>query len=150
MDQVNHPPHYNGHPSGVEAIDICECLTFSLGNALKYVWRAKHKGIEEIDLQKALWYLEREERAQKIDNSTCEIDDHVRFNVQKVLDNEESTSMLGKFLAVFVTIDVADSGINRVVLRKLMEIVTIGVSSGREKLSLEEVARAWKERKERK
>lgn len=25
-EAVNHPPHYNQHPSGVEAIDLCELL----------------------------------------------------------------------------------------------------------------------------
>lgn len=59
-DNVNHPPHYRGHPSGVECIQITEHFNFCLGNALKYIWRAdlKHDAIE--DLQKAVWYLQRE------------------------------------------------------------------------------------------
>lgn len=57
---VNHPPHYNKHPSGVECIDIIEWLPFNLGNAVKYVWRAGEKGNEIQDLEKARWYLERE------------------------------------------------------------------------------------------
>lgn len=32
---------------------------FYLGSALKYILRAKHKGNERQDLEKALWYLER-------------------------------------------------------------------------------------------
>lgn len=59
-DNVNHPPHYNAHPSGIEAIDICEHLSFCLGNAVKYVWRAGQKGDRIEDLKKALWYLDRE------------------------------------------------------------------------------------------
>ena len=36
-DPVNHPPHYNGHPSGVECITIVEHMGFNLGNAIKYI-----------------------------------------------------------------------------------------------------------------
>jgi len=56
---VNHPPHYLQHPSGVEAITIVEHMTFCIGNAMKYLWRADHKnGLE--DLKKARWYIDRE------------------------------------------------------------------------------------------
>jgi len=58
-DNVDHPPHYCGHPSGVECIDVAEHFNFCLGNALKYIWRSDHKnGVE--DLRKARWYIERE------------------------------------------------------------------------------------------
>jgi len=58
-DHVNHPEHYNLHPSGVECIDVVEHMSFNLGNAIKYVWRAGHKnGLE--DLKKAVWYINRE------------------------------------------------------------------------------------------
>ena len=58
-DHVDHPPHYNSHPSGVECIDVAEWMSFCLGNAVKYIWRADQKGGIE-DLRKAIWYLERE------------------------------------------------------------------------------------------
>lgn len=58
-DNVNHPKHYNNHPSGVECITITEHMNFNLGNVIKYIWRTDHKnGLE--DLKKAKWYLERE------------------------------------------------------------------------------------------
>jgi len=58
-DVVNHPPHYLKHPSGVECIQITEHMGFTLGNAMKYLWRADYKnGVE--DLQKAVWYIQRE------------------------------------------------------------------------------------------
>ena len=58
-DPVNKPVHYRAHPSGVECIQITEHMSFTLGNAVKYIWRADHKnGVE--DLRKAVWYLERE------------------------------------------------------------------------------------------
>ena len=58
---VNHPVHYNRHPSGVECIDVVEHMGFNLGNAVKYIWRAdlKHENASE-DLLKALWYMRRE------------------------------------------------------------------------------------------
>ena len=36
-DEVNHPPHYNSHPMGIECIDVVEFMNFNLGNAIKYV-----------------------------------------------------------------------------------------------------------------
>ena len=59
-DLVNHPPHYTGHPSGVECIDIVEHMNFNRGNAIKYIWRAGQKSDELEDLRKARWYLDRE------------------------------------------------------------------------------------------
>lgn len=59
MDQVNHPPHYKTHPSGIECIQITEHMDFLKGNAMKYIWRAGNKGSEIEDLEKAQWYLDR-------------------------------------------------------------------------------------------
>jgi hypothetical protein len=58
-DNVNHPQHYVSHPSGVECITITEHCSFTVGNAIKYLWRADLKnGVE--DLKKAAWYINRE------------------------------------------------------------------------------------------
>ena len=61
-DNVNHPKHYAQHPAGIECIDVVEHFGFNLGNVIKYVWRSGLKPGEatEKDLQKAMWYLERE------------------------------------------------------------------------------------------
>jgi hypothetical protein len=58
-DPVNHPAHYK--VGGVETIDFIEAkgLTYHLGNAVKYISRADHKGNRKQDLEKAKWYLER-------------------------------------------------------------------------------------------
>ena len=58
-EMINHPQHYN---QGIEAIDYIEShkMNFNIGNVIKYVTRAKHKGTELQDLKKALWYLDRE------------------------------------------------------------------------------------------
>lgn len=65
-DAVNHPSHYTSHPARcecgkpIECIQITEHHGFNLGNALKYLWRADHKGSPIVDLNKAIWYIERE------------------------------------------------------------------------------------------
>lgn len=59
-DSVNHPKHYNSHPSGVECITIARHMNFNLGNVLKYIWRADHKGATLEDLKKARFYLDDE------------------------------------------------------------------------------------------
>lgn len=59
-DNVNHPPHYTR--GGIETIDFIEAkeLSWCLGNVVKYVSRAGHKGDKLEDLGKAAWYLRRE------------------------------------------------------------------------------------------
>lgn len=59
-DAVNHPEHYNKHPSGVECIDVVEHFNFNVGNAVKYLWRVGLKGDHIQDLEKARWYINRE------------------------------------------------------------------------------------------
>lgn len=59
-DPVNHPSHYTQHPSGVECIQITEHMSFCLGNAVKYIWRADLKADAIEDLKKAAWYINRE------------------------------------------------------------------------------------------
>jgi len=59
-DSVNHPDHYNVHPSGVECIDVIEHFPHNIGAAIKYLWRAGLKGGASEDLAKAAWYSNRE------------------------------------------------------------------------------------------
>ena len=61
---VDHPSHYN--QGQIECIDALESAlgavgfeAFCRGNALKYLWRAEHKGDRLEDLRKAAWYLDR-------------------------------------------------------------------------------------------
>lgn len=56
---INHPPHYTF--GSIEVIDVIEDwhLEFHVGNTVKYIARAKHKGRELEDLKKAQWYLSR-------------------------------------------------------------------------------------------
>lgn len=63
-DPVNSPAHYK--QGDIECIDaIKAALTaeeyqgYLKGNALKYVWRSRHKGKPSEDIKKAVWYLSR-------------------------------------------------------------------------------------------
>jgi hypothetical protein len=60
LDKVNHPAHYK--TGGMETIEFIEAKGFgyNLGNVIKYLSRADHKGNREEDLLKARWYLNRE------------------------------------------------------------------------------------------
>ena len=60
IESVDHPPHYTF--GNIEVIDAIEAwnLGFHLGNVVKYVARASHKGSFVEDLRKARWYLDRE------------------------------------------------------------------------------------------
>lgn len=59
-DLVNHPSHYK--VGGIETIDFIEAkgLNYHLGNAVKYISRADHKGTAIQDLKKAVWYILRD------------------------------------------------------------------------------------------
>lgn len=70
FDEVQKPYHYNScgemdddGRAVFEPIKVIESWGlgwgFCMGNALKYILRAPHKGSEQQDLEKALWYLER-------------------------------------------------------------------------------------------
>ena len=69
-DNVNHPEHYTD--GKIEVIDYIEDkkLGYHLGNAVKYISRAGKKDPDKYieDLQKAVWYLNRE-----IDRKTHEL-----------------------------------------------------------------------------
>lgn len=88
MDNVNHPTHYNLHPSGIECIDVVRHHNFNIGNAIKYLWRAglkreeglssKQKEIE--DLEKAIWYIEdRIKFLKNADNSISDIEQNREY-----------------------------------------------------------------------
>lgn len=64
-DLVNQPPHYT--TGGIETIDFIEAkkLNYNLGNVVKYLTRADHKGNKLEDLRKAQWYLTREINSTK-------------------------------------------------------------------------------------
>lgn len=54
-DPIN-PNHYKTN-NGIECINIAQHFTYTVGNAIKYIWRAGLKDNLTQDLNKALWYL---------------------------------------------------------------------------------------------
>ena len=66
-NQVENPSHYN--TGKIEVIDFIEDqnLNFNLGNAVEYISRAGKKDPKKFreDLEKAVWYLNRELAKQK-------------------------------------------------------------------------------------
>ena len=72
MDEDNnspviHPQHYGGKDNLYEAIKVIEAwqVGFNLGNTLKYISRAGKKDNIIQDLEKALFYLDREIQNRK-------------------------------------------------------------------------------------
>lgn len=67
-DAVNHPAHYTSDPSGIECIQITRHRNFTIGSAIKYLWRAGLKQDADKtaldkqiqDLEKACWYIQDE------------------------------------------------------------------------------------------
>lgn len=59
MSTVEHPSHYN--QGQIEVLDFIldQQLDFLLGSAVKYLCRARYKGQEVEDLQKAVYCLQR-------------------------------------------------------------------------------------------
>ena len=73
-DNVNNPAHYT--QGGIECIDAIkasmsplEYAGFLKGNALKYLWRYRHKGKAVEDLKKANWYLGRLTRFTELEEA---------------------------------------------------------------------------------
>ena len=66
-NQVIHPQHYGGKDNPYEAIKVIEAwgVGFNLGNTLKYISRAGKKDNIIQDLEKALFYLDREIQNRK-------------------------------------------------------------------------------------
>jgi hypothetical protein len=87
MSAVDHPSHYGGADNPYEAIKVIEAwkLGFNLGNAVKYVSRAGKKGSLIEDLEKAVWYLQREIDGMKaiVDAPWPHPDDEVRMAVRR-------------------------------------------------------------------
>lgn len=76
MNKVNHPKHYGGKDNPYEAIKVIEAwnVNFNIGNVLKYISRCGKKDNEIQELEKALWYLNREiENRKKIEEEENEV-----------------------------------------------------------------------------
>lgn len=85
---VSKPSHYQSNGVSYdepECIQISRHLSFDMGNAFKYIWRAGEKGdaLKELeDLEKALWYISDQENNRssiKESREAIEIFNMMRF-----------------------------------------------------------------------
>jgi hypothetical protein len=102
-DNVNHPKHYTSHPSGVECIQVTEHMGFNLGNAMKYLWRADEKGAPIEDLEKAVWYIQRE-----ISKRKRAMPSDARFHIEKVGPDSWSVTVDGNIMGYWPTREKAE------------------------------------------
>lgn len=84
---VDHPSHYNLHPSGVECIEVKRYLPSNLSDAFKYVFRRGEKGDPVKDLNKAVWYL-RDEIIHLDTNNPYVYPHHVVTNLVRIIETE--------------------------------------------------------------
>lgn len=84
-DLIN-PNHYKTQ-SGVSCIDIAELFPYSLGNAIKYAWRAGKKGGTANDLNGREYFL-------KQDLGKCE------WYLNRAIENGEDSVFMGYHLSV--------------------------------------------------
>lgn len=116
-EKVNHPEHYNSHPSGVEAIDIVQYMSFCLGNAFKYVYRYQHKnGIE--DIKKAIWYLNHQQGVILRQHLGCT---HTAVNDFNRIISAEPNEEIVQVLKIIYQVSFGDFGYDK--LKQAVEIL---------------------------
>lgn len=113
VDMVNHPPHYKKHPSGKEAIELIENMkTPTLASAMKYWLRRDHKENPVQDLEKMLWYVEREIGRRLSPKKPAEVrktaEDFIKAEksklIEKVLEADKKPKDVEALKAVIPTI----------------------------------------------
>lgn len=139
-DSVNHPKHYATHPSEVECIQITEHMSFCLGNAVKYIWRAGEKENSIEDLKKAIWYVERAKKSWKpFRKLYCLIflpELRVDFLINRYMAYEKSTIKAGLVHTLF------DCDLGRKNLKKYKKAIISAINN---MIEVEESRKAWKE-----
>jgi hypothetical protein len=96
IDSVHHPTHYGGADNPYEAIKVIEAweLNFCLGNAVKYISRAGKKDRSKTaeDLEKAIWYLNRElnktKKSEDLQSAFC----YLNRELNKTNEDENKSS----------------------------------------------------------
>lgn len=122
-DNVNHPSHYNDHPSNVETIEIARELPFDLGNAWKYLMRFRYKGKPVEDMEKAVWYLN-----DYFNNMYNKEGEHAKaIKQQMYLNNEQFEDDLKRNKVTAMMLRVIDAEKDEYVRAALEMIATIAV-----------------------
>jgi hypothetical protein len=95
QDLVNHPAHYTTHPSGIEAIEVTQFMSFTLGNAFKYLFRAEAKDGDRC-YRKAVWYLAREIELRQSQQPRPTVNAHNAMRKIDAIVASEPRSEIGK------------------------------------------------------
>lgn len=98
LEKINHPKHYNNHPSGVEIITIIRSCSFNIGNAIKYLFRRNDKDNILENMKKALWYIDDEIKRRSRYNYFLRLPNLFKYNeyiersklVEKIINNENN------------------------------------------------------------
>lgn len=57
MDKINPNYYQSAESQQIQIIELIRDMPFSLGNAIKYIYRCRTKDGKKQDLNKALWYV---------------------------------------------------------------------------------------------
>lgn len=57
MDKINPNYYQSSESQQIQIIEVIRDMPFSLGNAVKYIYRCRTKDGKKQDLKKALWYV---------------------------------------------------------------------------------------------
>lgn len=89
-EEVNHPDHYGGGDNPYEVIKVLDSwdVGFNLGNVVKYVARARHKGRQLQDLKKAQFYLQHE--IARLEKEALHENDEIAKWAEKVVPSGEA------------------------------------------------------------
>lgn len=97
-DAIN-PMHYRDgfRFTQCECIDLTRELPFSIGNAIKYVWRAGMKDDAEQDLEKAKWYIDDERCRRRMTSQQRDAAE----NILRMISTDNLTEIQRMKLSIF-------------------------------------------------
>lgn len=111
FDSVNHPSHYTCYEH--EVIELTEKLDFCLGNAVKYILRADHKGNKAEDLRKVAWYLSRILSCGEnwFEGLLPDSEDDESYEIEKLVESFGNLTLIALIDAIACEDDVAVNGV---------------------------------------
>lgn len=110
-DPIN-PTHYKTG-TGIECIEVAEVFPYSIGNAIKYAWRAGLKDDLLQDLLKCQWYIER--ACKRHDYATVDTSSRdyytALYNAKEHLDNlkEKTYTQQESLIDALVLLDLGNA-----------------------------------------
>ena len=132
QEKINHPKHYNNHPSGAEAVDIIRSFCFNIGNCFKYIFRRNDKNNTIDDLRKSIFYIDDELKRRRKYKYFIGLPNLLKYKefinrsklVNKVLEKEEDET-IGLIYDYLNKADYNYRGIYYLLLAKILILSTI-------------------------